>query len=221
MDAASNILKLVRQQCRANGVRFTITSKRPENFGSFCSSEKELLVSKIIRKHPNTKETRAAKKEEIAIVALHEMVHMWQWARKDPDDTAEVAGDYAYSILADYISGEQWASKSVLKQCLPIVTRVELEAEFTSIRIAKSMGLKMPSYTKWTKECKAYLYAWHVAVETGMWPSQKTRAKWRRHITADLNWDLTKSLLSKLCSITIENKELAATIWDGKHCLKK
>ena len=221
MNPAVNILRMVRQQCVANGVKFTLTNKCPEMFGLFDSTNKVLTVSTQVRKHPNNKTVRDALDEEKAIVALHELVHLWQWKRKDPRYIAKINGEDVYSILSEYSDGDVFHSKSLLKKCLPTVAGLEFEAETTSIRIAYAMGLRMRSYSKWIKESKAYCYAWYVLVETGMWPSSKLRAKWRRHLPANLDWDLTKSLLSKLCSITIENKHLAATIWDGRKCIKK
>jgi hypothetical protein len=144
------------------------------------------------------------------------MVHMWQWARGDKDFLDE---EELYADLMTYSEGETWISKERLQTALPRASRLELEAEATSIAIARSMGLEIPS--RWEKACKSYLYAWHVLVETGMWPSWRVRKSWYPHMTSDMRWDLTRKLLKVLCRITTENEHLCTTVWRGEECIRK
>lgn len=214
----TNILRMVKQQCKAHGVRFMMTSKEPENQGGFCSVNKILTLSTKVFRDPTSKETQTPTPEALALTALHEMVHLWQWARKERYFNYKVDGIDAYTMLLDYLNGVEWYSKDKLRQCLPVVANIEFEAESLSFHLAKSMGLGLESYTDEIKGSKASCYSWYVAVETGITPSPLIMGKWKRHISATLTWDLTKDLLKKLCKITEENKHLAEKIWKGKEC---
>ena len=213
--AANNILRMVKQQCKANGVRFSITKRDPFNRGGFIPEDLLLELSSETYQLPKGR-LKPTNRPDMAITALHELVHVWQWKRKDKNFKAKVDGKDCYTVLSDYSDGVAWSPKPVLKKCLTSLVPLEFEAEMVSLQLAKSMGLELDSYTKWIKEAKAYCYAWYVLVETGIWSEPYMSQKWMRHIKANLEWDLTRGLLAQLCKLAREDKEHAVVVWKGK-----
>jgi len=220
MEAASNILKMVRQQCAANGVKFTLSANDPEWGGAFDGEAKTLTISTKTRSDRKVRRINKVSRNIVALNALHELVHIWQWKRGDPNFDGKVGELDAYSVLYEYLSGEAYYSKVLLRKCLPIVVSLEFEAEMISLRIAKSMGLNV-SYARNVRLAKAYCYSLYVLVETGIYPSSQNKTKWYKYLSANTDWDLDKSLLSKLINSTIEHKQLSKTIWEGRNLIKK
>jgi hypothetical protein len=220
MEPAENILKMVRQQCKANGVKLTLTSSNPEWGGTFDADGKVLTISTKTRSDRKVRRINKVSRNIVALNALHELVHIWQWKRGDPNFDGKVGDLDAYTVLSDYLSGDKYYPKAMLKKCLPIVCALEFEAEMISLRLAKSMGLNV-SYARNVRLAKAYCYSLYVLVETGIYPSSQNKMKWYKFLSANTDWDLDKSLLSKLINSTIEHKRLAKTIWEGRTLIKK
>jgi len=208
------VMSLIKEQCRLHAIKFLITSKEPDVGGYF--DEHKLVISKKTRIYPGRKKMRSETRRRQALVGLHELIHLWQWARKDPVWTGD---EDDYSRLSEYMSGDKYYTKSDLRHSLRTVCTLESEAEFSSLRLAKSLGVDISSND--IRSAKAYIYSYQVLTECGMWPSRKLRAKWFRHLTSTLEWDLTHRTLRRLIQITKDNEHLCTTIWQGKNCIKK
>jgi hypothetical protein len=209
---------MVKEECRVSKISFKLVSNEPEWGGGFDT--KSLTISTKTRSDRKIRRIQKVQPKIIALIALHELVHLWQWRRGDKNFDLKIDGEDSYTILSEYQNGSIWHPKSKLKKCVQAAASIEFEAEIMAIRLAKSMGLDI-CYSKYIRSAKAYCYSLYVLIETGIWTSTQIRYKWYKYLNSSPEWDLNKELLKKLCQCTIDNKHLASTVWDGKRVIKR
>lgn len=220
--AAIEALKLVKQQCKSNNIKFKIVEfEEDNNYGVFDYSIKELVIARKTKLANRFKKVHKSKEINMALTALHEMVHIWQWKRKSPAFLRLFGKDASEdsTCILEYASGSKYYSKAKLKSYIYDLINIEWEAESISIQLAMSLGIPI-DYTRLVRAAKVYMYSFLVLLETGIYVSPKITVHWYKYLTSELTLDLSMSLLSKLCSITIEKKDAAAVVWENKICVK-
>ena len=214
------IKALVKQQCRRCGVRYVFL-KTPSHFiGQFDEENKVLTIGD--KQLINSKVGRVPE-AMLGVVMLHEMVHMWQWHRKDKAWEARWSKDPSQALanlILEYGEGEKWYSKTDLIKSAKALMQLEWEAETVAYTIAQSMGLDFETAT-YMKGAQLYVYNYYLLALSGMWPGYRTISIMRNMLKKTQGWHLTHELADKMIDIMKQNRDNCVTIWEGKACIKR
>jgi len=219
------IISMVRSICKSYGVRFVLARGIGSYMGQFCAEDKTLTVwTRYMRPRGRRQgKTRVCATSQVGILstAIHEMTHMCQWRRRDPDWFARTDdGRRLDMMIFDYLSGEVGDHpRELLIRSAMGQARMELEAEITSLRIMDLFGVAYPR-ARTTRNAKAYAYSFVVFARTGIMADKRMWSRWLPHITNTWKFDLTNDVLDRLCEIARANSKLSFVVWDGNTCVK-
>jgi hypothetical protein len=206
------ILQFVKAQCRYHKVKFKLIEDVTEDGGGFDSESRVLTVEPFYRCR-RTGRAKENKPWEVRLNALHEMIHMWQWARSDPNWTIRHDESITLAdIIYQYAEGYASFPRDVLRESAKCAMALEFEAEMVSGIIARSMGLEYPR-ARHIRGGKAYVYSYYFLAVTGWKPGLKLRRKWYKLFRADTNYDLNADVLAEMKKIAEANKSLIDGAW--------
>ncbi len=206
------VLTMVKQQCLAHGVRFYMPRNPIDFAGSFCSDTKTLTVGRNYEDASSIR-IRSNKLVDMHVTALHELVHMWQWARKDANWVAMYDEHTTLSdLVMDYSEGQKSYPLKALKDSAKCLMALEWEAERTSLILADSLGVSYDR-ARYLRGAKAYVYGYYVAAVTGYYINRKIRRLWSRIMVPNYEYDLTKELLKQMIHIVEKNPQYIEAAW--------
>ena len=219
------IISMVKAVCKQYGVRLIMHRGIGNALGGFSEADKTLHIYTRYTRQKGKRRGKPrvvqVKREEILMTAIHEMVHMCQWRRKSNDwhCVSQSCGERMSDIILIHAAGEKWYKRTDLYESALIVARLEFEAEITAIRIMELFG-ERHSRAKSIRNAKAYAASFLVFALTGIMVRGRQYAKWHKHLSNALTFDVDGPTLSKLCEIATANRDISYTIWEGKTCIK-
>lgn len=221
------ILSLVKYQCKLCGVKF-IVKQNYCHLGAFSESDKTLTIARHFTvakgKRKGKPRLRRTSDDQFLLTALHEMVHMLQWKRKDSNWISKLRLEngesiYLHEAILYYVAGEENFDKETLIASAKATLSLELEAELTSIGLLDLFGIPQ-NRCRNIRDAKAYAYSYLVLAHTGIMPDRIVRSKWYKSISNLPESDITSAGFKKMCAITVANPRTAYTIWEKGVCVK-
>lgn len=220
------ILSMVKRVCRSYGVRFVMARSVGTSMGTFSESERTLTIytkwQRTRGRRRGKPRVQVSRRHDILMTAIHEMTHMLQWKRKDPNwhmrtpDGRKRLDD----VIFDYLLGEnECTDASLLFKSAMALSRLEFEAEIMSLRIMDLFGERYPR-SRVIRSAKAYSYSYLVFARTGIMADKKLWAHWGRHLSNSWSYDLDDALLSRMCDIARSHRDLSYVVWEDGTCIK-
>lgn len=218
------IISMVKSVCKSYGVRFIVARSAQSTAGLFDATDKTLTVWRRYRrgkgKRRGKPRIRKMGKVEMLATVVHEMVHILQWKRRDPNwDVRDDSGKRIDQLVYDALVGESWADTERLERSALAAARLEFEADLVALRTLDLFGVEYLRSTL-MRANKAYAYSYLVFVKTGIMADRKMYPKWYKYITNKPEFDLTHGDLSKLCDIARANSDLSFVVWRDNVCIK-